>query len=54
MDKLEGLVQKRDKEEERLKKTIVALVKEYYRLSGKTCYEPTTPELDSIIKGGDG
>ena len=51
MKDLERAAHKRNEEWERLEKTILALIKEHYRLLGKPFYENTTRELDDVIKG---
>ena len=51
MEDLDKVAHRRNEEWERLEKTIVALVKEHYRLLGKPYYEHTTPELETAIKG---
>jgi len=40
-----------EKKQRELEETIVAVVRELYRLQGKPCYEPTSPELESVVQG---
>ena len=51
MSDLEEAVNKRNQEWVKLEQTILALIKEHFRLSGRVYYEIVSPELETTIKG---
>ena len=50
---LDEMICRRNKRWKELEGIITTLVKEHYRLLGRPYYEPTAPELEPLIKGGD-
>lgn len=51
MPEPEKITRKRNEEWEKMERTIIALVKEHYRLLGKSYYEQSSKELEAVIKG---